>query len=221
MACGPRRARRTAELAGHPVQEAAGHCRGATACDHLAQAGASSPGRRPVCPRQGRSRDLIPGRNQHQISEQSREQLAVSADGLPLGARYARSHLLESSSPCTRARLRCPTASRNLRLAMSPTLSRARERASIPARPVGPAGRLLRGQPLESLRRQVSPSGSRGRLDQLGHAPVVGHHLGRIRAGAPGGSECLVVLAQAIAQDGPGVLTDGDSDSLAAGAGLT
>ena len=50
MTCGPRPCPRDVELAGHPVQEAAGHRRGAAARDHLAQAGASSPVRRPVCP---------------------------------------------------------------------------------------------------------------------------------------------------------------------------
>ena len=84
MPCSPCRARRTAELAGHRIQEAADHRRGAAARDHLARAGASSPRRRPVCPRQGDSRDLVPGRNQHQIGKQGGEQLAVSADGLPL-----------------------------------------------------------------------------------------------------------------------------------------
>ena len=71
------------ELAGHRVQEAADYRRGAAAHDRLAQPGASSPRRRPVCPCHRENRDLVPGRDQHQVGEQGCEQLAVSGDGLP------------------------------------------------------------------------------------------------------------------------------------------
>jgi len=60
-------------------------------------------------------------------------------------------------------------------------------------RPGGAARPCFPGQPVEGIGRQMDPSRSRGRLDELDHAPVVGHHLGRIRAGAAGGGERLVV----------------------------
>jgi hypothetical protein len=78
------RARGMVELTGHRVQEAADHRRGTAARDHLIQAGGSSPRRRPVCPRQGEGRGLVPGRDQHQVGDEGREQLTVRADGVPL-----------------------------------------------------------------------------------------------------------------------------------------
>ena len=57
-------------------------------------------------------------------------------------------------------------------------LAQQRSRARLDAEhPIGPGHVRLRGQPLEGLRCQVGPAGSRGCLDQLDHAPVVSDHL--------------------------------------------
>ena len=84
MTCQPWRARGVDKRTRHPGQEAADCRHGTLTHDRPVQPGASPAGLRPVRSGQGERRDLVPGRDQHQVGIQGREQLAVSRDGLPL-----------------------------------------------------------------------------------------------------------------------------------------
>ena len=110
------------------------------------------------------------------------------------------SRCARASSGRSRVRLSRSIASWYRSSAAAPSLSSARQRASMPSAHVGAAGPRRLREPLERVTGELGLACARGRLDELGQRPH-GPRVEGVRGGLPGRRCRLLVAGEAVVQD--------------------